>query len=185
VTIDEIIPVGEELVITLDAIAPDNLGTFPSSWLLAGPDEAPFETAIDFTLSTFAAATPTPVASPTPEATPSPTPGDTEPLTLFLPPDYQNCEYVGGNQADYLCTAVLFIYGGSGPEYQVAVNTSPEQRGTTVNGRFTINVQARRCQPWVQQVSIADGAGNSERVDVFFRPTDYPELFPGGGCTEN
>lgn len=131
---------------------------------------------------------PRPTLAATPTATPTPLPTAT--ATSVAPPvsdlDFNyfvvECHYAG---TEWACLLDITPYGGSGGPYDIAISDAvpPTQYLSVWRGSHLMH--ARRCFPWINQISVRDPAsGQSVYKNAYLDPNTPPiAAYWGGSCT--
>jgi len=170
-TLDVDLRDGSEETLTMELRAPSSPGAYESTWQLFSPAGEPLGAPQKFLVTAFEPRTPTPVQTPTPEATA--TSEVVEPFGRNL--NVINCEYAGNN---WQCELVIQPYGGRAP-YTATVSDQEPAAVYEGNGPFVHIIDWGRCGAWVNNIAVADSAGQVISQAEYYDPNN---LFPGG-CT--
>lgn len=164
----------EEVTLTANLTAPNNVNTYETTWQLFNANGKPIGDPINFTVTTYIPATATPLPTNTPEVVASPTPDEVVELNYAF--EIQNCEYVG---SDWRCRVRLTPYGGGGGPYTMFIFLNPI---VELRGQFSYDyfVQARRCAAWNTEIKVIDEATGLEMSRHLYVP---PDDYIPGGCT--
>lgn len=165
---------GDEATFRTTLVAPNSAGRYESTWQVLDAENNPIGPTIDFEVIVFEPTTPTPRATNTPEATP--TSDVIEPFGYNI--SVGNCEYVGSN---WQCDMFVNAYGGVGP-YKLLVSDDDPPSQYEGAGSFTHKILSRRCNPWVNTITVEDGAGQVLSEAKFYDPNF---LFEGGCVAES
>lgn len=167
VKMDQALDPGDETTLSTTLSAPDSPGRYDSSWQLLDEDGNLIGSALDFEILVYVPQTPTPRATNTPVATPTPS----EPFRFDA--SAGNCVY---DDADWKCDLYVNVYGGIGP-YTVLISDKVPPSQYKGAGPFTHTILSRRCNPWVNKITVRDSAGQELSTDRYFDPN---QLFQGG-----
>jgi serine/threonine-protein kinase len=173
---------GEQATLTAELTAPNQLGTYESTWQLLEPDGDPFGPPVTFVFQVV------------PRTTPTPSPSLTPPPTL-------TSEAAAG-QAAYIITVESCEYPGDGPDWRCRITITPYLDGSDQIGNFTVFVfdlpsgqpaeyrgpgpfthfiQSRRCAVYNHEIRVIEDTTNTEiSGQIFVNPNDYF----AGGCVE-
>lgn len=169
ITMEQPLAPGDEITLNTTLRAPDSPGRYGSSWQLLDGDGNPIGSALEFEINVYVPQTPTPRATNTPVITPTPA----EQFRFDV--SAGNCVYVG---ADWECDLYVNVYGGL-PPYTVLISDAvPPSQYNGPSGPFTHTIVSRRCNPWVNKVTVRDSAGQELSVDRYIDPDPYFQ----GGC---
>lgn len=174
----------EEITLIASLRAPNDPGTYESTWQLVDGNGEPFGDPVTFEFRAFLPPTSTPVSTATTAAPPTTeSTGGGGGQVSWTPGLISNCEYIG---ADWRCQLTIqpFIDGSDQVgEYTVFVFDLPGGQAVTYRGQgpFFHFVISRRCAAYNQSIRIVDDVTATElTANVYVDPNNF---FPGG-CTE-
>lgn len=171
VILEEELPAGEEVTLTANLRSPNAAGRFTSSWQLMDENGDVIGAPQDFEIVVFVPQTPTP--RPTATSAASPTAVQAFGYNINI----GGCIYLDGN---WQCDLSIVPFGGVGPYTATISDASPPStyEGT---GPFTHLIVGRRCNPWVNTITVRDdGTGQTFTEprfvdpDVYFNPCVLP-----------
>ncbi|RMH01942.1 MAG: hypothetical protein D6706_01005 [Chloroflexi bacterium] len=176
VLLDKEVIANQEVTLSQQLTAPDEVGTYSSTWQFVDENGDPFGEPVTFQISTYIPATPTPAPTNTPEIIATPT--VLAELNYIF--EVKTCEYIG---IDWRCEVHITPFGGGGGPYTVFVFDLPGGQATEFRGQppYVYFAIARRCAAYNQEVKVQDDAsGLSMSRHLYIDPNLY---FPGG-CTK-
>lgn len=163
VKLEQALAAGDEVTLSTTLSAPDSPGRYESSWQLLDEDGNPIGSTLNFEILVYVPQTPIPPPTNTPVV--SPTPSETFRFDVSA----GNCVYV---DADWQCDLYVNVYGGISP-YTVLISDAVPPSQYTGAGPFTHTIVSRRCNPWVNKVTVKDSAGQELSVDRYIDPNPY------------